>query len=184
MPNWRWPAKSNFGYYFFSVPYLRMHSPHLWGLHKSLMCCGGQEDLRQQRVPVQLIFNLAIKLKLSKTADTPCDLLLTAWTSKLGSVGAQSRRSKAGQCSSASVCWIGRLYCRDLCNLHRQVKETLKHATALTYTGYTIHWENKFQLSIWNLLWIRLEVFYSLYYKDSYPHSTSEHGKVSVSRFI
>lgn len=81
---------------------------------------------------MQLIFNLAIKLELSNTADALHDLLLTAWTSKLGSVGAQNRRSKAGQCSSAPACWIERLYCCDLFNLHRQVKETLKHATVLT----------------------------------------------------
>lgn len=129
-----------------------MHSSRLWGLRKGLMCCDGQEDLRHQRIPVRLIVNPVIKLKLSKTADTPSDLLFTAWTSKLGSAGAQSRRSKAGQCSSASACWIERLYCRDLCNLHRQVKEILKHAIVLTYTGYSIHWENKFWLSIWNLL--------------------------------
>lgn len=168
----------------FSLSYLSMHSPHLWGLHKRLMCYGGQEELRQQRIPVQLIFNLAIKLKLSKTADTPSDLLLTAWTSKLGSAGAQSRRSKAGQCSSASACWIERLYCCDLCNLHRQVKEILKHATVPTFTGYTIHWENKCRLSIWNLLWICIEVFCFLYYNDSYPHLTPEYGKFGISNSV
>lgn len=166
----------------FFFPPLPPHAPfHMFGCFIRASCSGGQEDLGQERIPVQLIFNLPIKLKLSKTADTPSDLLLTAWTSKLGSVGAQSRRSKAGQCSSASACWIERLYCRDLCNLHRQVKEILKHATVLTYTGYTIHWENKFWLSIWNPLWIRLEVFYSLYYKDSYPLSTPEHDEVSLA---
>lgn len=170
--------------FFPPLPYLPAHSPHLWGLHKNLVLWWSGRLKAAKDIHAQLIFNLPIKLKLSKTADTPSDLLLTAWTSKLGSVGAQSRRSKAGQCSSASACWIERLYCRDLCNLHRQVKEILKHATVLTYTGYTIHWENKFWLSIWNLLWIRLEVFHSLYYEDSYSHSTPEHGKVSVYRFI
>lgn len=177
--------KATLVFIFFSSP-ASPRTLHLFGGFIRATCAVvvRKTKRRQQRVPVQLIFNLAIKLELSKTADAPGDLLLTAWTSKLGSVGAQNRRSKAGQCSSAPTCWIERLYCCDLCNLHRQVKETLKHATVLTYTGYTIHLENKFRLSIWNLLWIRLEVFYPLYSKDSFPHSTPERDKVSVSRFI
>lgn len=118
------------------------------------------ENLGKYLCRVHLTLQPKWNKKDSETALS--DLQLTAWTSKLGSVGAQNKRSKTGQLSLVLTCWIGRLYCCDLCNLPRQVKENLKPTIGLTCMGTPSSWKINSDCPAGNLLGIRLEVFYSL----------------------